>query len=349
MLKSTKKRVVPGLRKVSLKGMPPPTAVMYRLPPIEFNQTVKDRVENILTQLNRNNPPQDLDANFTSAPALFMPPATGASSVSSCGGNYVGLLGAAIAHPIKRKTLGDHLRSLVDEWLDSGFFHGSEVPKKRNFEKSPRVQLALFSFSKSGKLLLVPYGDRPLLYLDEKHLPVVRRDEVSGLDYIEPLDLSFEEISQEEMAFILLSDLRVRLAKCRKCNTYFLLKHWNRTYSHGTKCDTCGRESRKDDSVASTASARANAYEVLYRLAAKKFRKKLEGSAGWQKDKALKTAIAEYLNPHIQRSTTLRAIHNKPITGKWTAHPNNWQGINSALKATSLVASKPKGAKKAKR
>ena len=85
-----------------------------------------------------------------------------------------------------------------------------------------------------------------------------------------------------------------------------------------------------------TASVRANAVATLHKLAATRFQKKLRGVASWQKDKALKAAIAEYLNIQIQRSDTLRPIYytakRKGITGKWTAQDENWKGINKALK-----------------
>jgi hypothetical protein len=220
-------------------------------------------------------------------------------------------------------------RVLVDEWLDSGRDQrGPETPKERNFEKSPKSQKALFSFSKSGGLLLLPFGRQPSLYFNSDDLPLALKGN------------GFEEIVHPQLAFILLSKLRVRLAKCRDCSTYFVLDSWAKTFKNGTKCDACRRDGRREGSVASTAIARDEAEALLYQKAAKKFSKKLKDLPDWHKDKALKTAIAVYLWPQILRLPALKAIHKKPITGKWTAQAKNWQGIEKALKAESDDATK---------
>lgn len=351
MLKSAKdKAVVYRTREAPLKDIPPATAVRYALPPLEFNQPVKDRVENILALLNRPLTPEAVEfRNRTSKLEALVNPPTRMQSLGNSGlygaPTTSGLFGAPPAPPAvvnKNKTLSDHLRVLVDEWLDSGFFHSSEMPKKRNFESCPNVAIALFSFSRSGKLLLLPYGHTPSLHLDDSHLPFTKKARSPVFDLVEPLGMSFEEIAHSEITFILLSDLRVRLAKCRNCSTYFLLKHWNRTYSHGTKCEICKRASRSENSVRTTASVRADAYTSLYQKAAKKFRRKLSGVPAWHKEGPTKAAIAAYLSPYILRSDTLRPIHPKGITGKWTAQPKNWQGINNALNAASVVKPRSK-------
>jgi len=234
------------------------------------------------------------------------------------------------------------LRILVDEWIDSAFTSGftkreSETPSERTFERSPKCKKALYAFSKGGGMVLLPFGNTPSLYFDRE-----------GTGFITEGG-SLDEIVYPDIAFILLSYLRERLAKCRDCNTYFVLKHRKSTYSRGTKCERCWLAGRTKNSVQTTASVRSDAYDDLYQKAAKKFHMRLTGVTGWHKDKALKVAIAAYLSPYVLRSDTLRSIHPNGITGKWTAQKRNWEGIEKALKATPDVATKPKSARKAKR
>jgi hypothetical protein len=327
----TKARSKAGKSKTKQGAMPAASETRYELPPLVFSQPVKDRSEDILSLLNRTVSPEAVELeNQTAKWSSLLAPFTKREVKS-----YSGLYGAATkdlygsatktAVPVevkKRKTLSDCLRVLVDEWLDSGAHSsGSETASDRNFENSPAVSLALYSFSKSGHLMLLPYGNAPSLWLEEKHMQYVGRKHDPRFDYVQPLDLTFDEIAQVEMTFILLSDLRWRLSKCRKCGVYFLLKHLKRTYSGGAKCESCSHRSRQDNQFQATADARARAKGVLHALAARKFRKQISGVAVWHNDKALKSEIADYLNAEIKRSDFLQAVYREPLTGKWTAQP----------------------------
>jgi hypothetical protein len=341
--------------------MPAATEVRYELPPLAFSQPVRDRSEDILALLNRTVHPEAVELENQAAKwaALLTPPTRTPAN------NYSGLYGAAPSAPNdkatpatstarKRKTLSEFLRVLVDEWIDSGVHSsGSETACDRNFEKSPAVSSALSSFSQSGHLMLLPYGKTPSLWLEQKHMEYVGKKHDPRFDYVQPLDLTFDEIAQAEMTFILLSDLRWRISKCRKCGVYFLLKHLKRTYSGGIKCELHSQQARQETQQQATAEARTNAEVLLHKLAAAKFQKRISGVVGWQNDRALKVSIAEYLNTQIQRSDAMRSIYfneqRKGLTGKWTAQTKNWQGIDRAVKVTSDVASKPNPAKRAKR
>jgi hypothetical protein len=346
MRTSTKTKSEAGKIKTGRRAMPDASEARYELPPLVFSQPVKDRSRDILAVLNRPVAPEAVEfEKQTSEWASLVAPLTNSETKG-----YSGLYGSATevaAAPLiatKRQTLTQWLRILVDEWIDSGVLScGAENASDRNFEKSPAVSLALYSFSKSGHLMLLPYGKAPTLWLEQKHMEHVGRKHDPQLDYVQPLSLSFEEIAQAEMTFILLSDLRWRLSKCRKCGVYFLMKHLKRTYSGGIKCELHSQQARQANQLQATAQARANAKVLLYELAAAKFRKKISGVAGWQNDKALKSAIAEYLNVQIQRSDVLRPIYfsenRRNLSGKWTAQPKNWQGIEAALETTTTKAS----------
>jgi hypothetical protein len=333
--------------------MPAATEILYELPSLTFSQPVKDRSQDILALLNRRLAPEAVEsekqaAKWASLVAPFAKP-----TPQSLYGAAVETLAVPV-EPKKRQTLTDCLRVLVDEWIDSGVLScGAENASDRNFEKSPAVSLALYSFSRSGHLMLLPYGKAPKLWLEQKHMEYVGRNHDPRFDYVQPLYLSFDEIAKAEITFILLSDLRWRISKCRKCGVYFLLKHLKRTYSGGIKCELHSQKARQENQLQATAEARAKAEMELHKLAAAKFRKKISGVVGWQNDRALKVSIAEYLNSQIQRSDVMRPIYfneqRKGLTGKWTAQTKNWQGIERAVKVTSVVASAPKVAKKAKR
>jgi hypothetical protein len=235
------------------------------------------------------------------------------------------LVALASPEPIHGK-IRLRLRILVDEWIDSAFTSGftkskSETPSERTFEKSPKCKKALYAFSKGGGMVLLPFGNTLSLYFDREGTGSITE---GG---------SLDEVVYPDIAFILLSYLRQRLAKCRDCNTYFVLKHRKSTYSRGTKCELCSLAGRAKNSVQTTANARDAAYADLYKKAAKKFHMRLSGVTGWHKDKALKVAIAAYLSPYVLRSDTLRSIHSNGITGKWTAQEKNWQGIENALES----------------
>jgi hypothetical protein len=85
---------------------------------------------------------------------------------------------------------------------------------------------------------------------------------------------------------------------------------------------------RQQTQQKATSAARASAKLHIHQLAATKFHKTISSSANWHTDKALKTAIAEYLTTQIQRSDVMRPIYfarqRNGITGKWVAEAKNW-------------------------
>jgi hypothetical protein len=229
------------------------------------------------------------------------------------------------------------LRKWVDEWLDSGRdAQGAEDPRDRNFGEAPVAKAAACEYSKRGKILLLP---DPLS--DSKRLApwFVTASEMEFASKMRGMPPSgSKDDPAEQLVFFLLSDIRLKLAKCRneKCGSYFLLKHWNRRYKRGTLCDPCKRSRSLESALKATEKERLQAKRELYELAGNRFAKQIRSSPDWYKDSKLKDSITHYLNDHIQRSVSLSAIYmrrpRKGLTGKWVAHPKNWKKIESAIR-----------------
>lgn len=226
-------------------------------------------------------------------------------------------------------TTQELLRGWVDEWLDSGKGNkGVEDPRDRTLEKAAAAALAAREYSKQGKILLLPDANSLVLWL-EKH-----DKEPTGSLYSPHRPPRSIEYAREQLVFFLLSDVRFRLAKCRKeyCGTYFLLKHWNRQYKGGTLCDLCKRSRSEESAIRATADVRNWAKAQLHDFAAKKFAKQIRNTPRWHQQKELKDRIAGFLNAKIERSESLGAVYKRGITGKWVTRSENWNGIEAALK-----------------
>jgi hypothetical protein len=220
------------------------------------------------------------------------------------------------------------LRGWIDEWLDSGRGKdGVEDPRDRNFKQAEGVALAAYEFSKRGKILLLT---------DSNGLaPWISKYESELTGTLRPLlGVRNEDYAREQLVFFLLSDLRFKLAKCRKegCGTYFLLKHWNRQYKRGTLCDSCKRSRSKESAIKATAEVRDHAKAQLHDFAAKKFAKQILRTPDWHKQKALKNAISKFLCAKIERSELLRTVYKSGVTGKWVSRSENWNAIDTAAK-----------------
>ncbi len=228
-------------------------------------------------------------------------------------------------------SVGEILRVWVDEWLDSGKSEdGADDPRKRNFEKADGASLAAYKYSKGRRISLLGRSGDLGIWFDP-----YKEDPKSLSPYFGPTS---EDIAREKLVFFLLSDLRYKLAKCRKaeCGRYFLLKHWKRSYRRGTVCDTCQRVRSLESAVKATANNRLMAKKVLYKLVTNKFASQILNTPDWYRNAELKEAIVNYLNTCIKRSDSLRALYwsgpRKGVTGKWLANSKNWKEIETATK-----------------
>ncbi len=214
----------------------------------------------------------------------------------------------------------------MDEWLDSGKGNKDvEDPRDRTFEKAAAAASAARAYSEQGKILLLPDSNSLVPWL-KKH-----DKEPTGL-YSSNRPPRSVEYAREQLVFFLLSDVRFRLAKCRKehCGAYFLLKHWNRPYEGGTLCDSCKRSRSEESAIRATADVRKWAKAQLHDLAAKKFANQIRSNPDWHEQKDLKNRIAKFLNSRVERSEGLRAVYKRGITGKWVSRFENWHAINKA-------------------
>jgi hypothetical protein len=226
-----------------------------------------------------------------------------------------------------RPTTQELLRGWVDEWLDSGKDNnGVEDPRERNFEKARGTASAA---SEPKKICLVGRGNSLSPWFD-----TYDNEPTGSLYSLSGQPPRSTEYAREQLVFFLLSNVRFRLAKCRKdhCGTYFLLKHWNRQYKGGTLCDSCKRSRSEESAIKATAEVRDHAKAELHEFAAKKFAKQIRGTPRWHQQKELKGRIASFLNAKIERSESLRAVYKSGITGKWVARSENWKKIDTIVK-----------------
>jgi len=220
------------------------------------------------------------------------------------------------------------LRGWIDEWLDSGKGKdGVEDPRDRRFKQTEGVALAAYEFSERGKIRLLTGSDGLA--------PWISTYEGEPTGALRPLlGPRNEDYAREQLVFFLLSDLRFKLAKCRKenCGTYYLLKHWNRQYKRGTLCDFCKRSRSEESAIKATAEVRDHAKTQLHDFAAKKFAKQILSTPDWHRQKALKNAISKFLSAKIERSESLRTVYKSGVTGKWVSRSENWNAIDTAAK-----------------
>jgi hypothetical protein len=206
-------------------------------------------------------------------------------------------------------------------WLRNGV----EDPRERNFETARGTASAA---SEPKKICLIGRGNSLTPWFE-----TYDNEPTGSLYSLIGQPPRSTEYAREQLVFFLLSNVRFRLAKCRKdhCGTYFLLKHWNRQYKGGTLCDSCKRSRSEESAIKATADVRNWAKAQLHDFAAKKFAKQIRSISDWHQQKELKDRIASFLNTKIARSDALRAVYKTDLTGKWVAHPKNRKQIESAL------------------
>lgn len=229
-----------------------------------------------------------------------------------------------------RPTTQELLRGWVDEWLDSGMDNnGVEDPRERSFDKARDPALAAHEYCEQRKFHLVASGNSLRPWFTEYD-----KEPTGGLYPLIGSPPRSIEYAREQLVFFLLSNIRFRLAKCRKegCGTYFLLKHWNRLYKRGTLCDSCKRSRSEESAIKATAEVRDHAKAQLHDFAAKKFAKQIDSTPDWHRQKALKNTIAKFLSAKIERSESLRAAYKSGVTGKWVSRSENWNAIDTAAK-----------------
>lgn len=225
------------------------------------------------------------------------------------------------------------VRAYVDEWLDSGrTAHEGESPRRRNLHATQGARNAIAGFSavKGNKFSFKPISDGVELEFEDWPLP--------GLKY--PHNTPREEANWL-FALFMMSDLRFTLAKCKKaeCGCYFEVKQRNRTYTLGTYCPVCRRVPSRESAKRRTSETRDDAERTLYRLAAKRFARRIRANEKWRDDAGLKSAIIGHLNREIERREGLSRVYPHGVTPKWLAWEKNRKGIEAAIERTSHAES----------
>jgi hypothetical protein len=225
------------------------------------------------------------------------------------------------------------LRGWVNEWISSAVsVDGTEKPSERKFEKDGNLGKVVLDYSKQNRIELIAAESGLHLFF----APYPQKPGVAALAGIPSMTLA-----QESFVFFLLSELRFRLAKCRKegCDRYFVLKHWTRTYKRGTFCPSCQRARSLESASRSKSGDRARAEEKLTELAARRFAKRIRANRNWSQDKALKDSLVKFLNGRIERDDLLRAVYfgsgRRGITSKWLGHAKNRNKIEAIVKGAA--------------
>jgi hypothetical protein len=223
------------------------------------------------------------------------------------------------------------LRLYVDEWLDTGVdTKEGEDPSARDLTKAPNACAAVRRFASKEPLRLEPVNNGLRL-----RFPSVQR----GPFLVPPEPLI--DMADRLFSLFLLCDWRARLAKCRRvgCGRYFELKQWNRLYKKGTLCGKCARARSLESAVRATSEVREAAGRELYRLASRRFGKRLLKTKDWHRDRQFRTTIVDFLNAQIEGADSLKTVYPHGITGKWLSRSNNRNGIEKAARGEAHAES----------
>jgi hypothetical protein len=226
-----------------------------------------------------------------------------------------------VSHNQGKKVLAamvsSRLRTLVDEWLETGRNEEGESPTRRNIELTRSAVMEVVDFTSKYHPQFFPGFDSSFMY------PL--GDHKAG-NVFEARDL---EATRLFVNFVI-TDWKQSLCKCRysKCGVYFIPKKLRATYPHGTFCK---REHQRDMSaLAATKARRSNAKSNLMKLAAQWIAARGPDSAGWQHDGALKDQIAKYLSAQMSRKRNLCSGRDQ-VTKSWVTW--NCEEIETALAA----------------
>jgi hypothetical protein len=244
------------------------------------------------------------------------------------GGTFKLTPGGALGDGVRLRnavvSAGAQLRMYVDEWLDTGMnSQGVEEPDARDLTKAPNACAAVRRFAGEQLLRLEPASNGLRLRFPSVKSGPFSAPLVAGMDYA---DLLF--------SLFFLCEWRARLGKCRRdeCGRYFELKHWNRAYKRGTLCPECQRGHSLASALRSTSEARKTAEKELYRLAARRFGKRLLKTADWHRGREFKATVVDFLNCQIMKTDRLKSVYQRGITGKWLSRSKNRNGIDEVAR-----------------
>ncbi len=223
------------------------------------------------------------------------------------------------------KSYQEHLRDHVDLWLATGRSRsGSEDPSTRR--PNAKIQSIVERI------------------FDTHHaIPVLLKDGYT-VTAVPPLALDTETdgLLAAELMFVdmLISDWRLKIAKCARCERYFKLRHWDRTYADGTVCARCTPKLKSDRAKRAMSDARKNLKKTLHSAVAERFSFEiLHVEWIWHKEPSIRDEVVDFLNERIRNDPKLSKRHPGGLTQKWLAWEKNRSAIERIARKTELHGS----------
>jgi hypothetical protein len=207
--------------------------------------------------------------------------------------------------------VSSRLRTLVDEWLETGRNREFESPGVRNIEMTYLAYSAVDNFVRQYPPQFVPGGYSSFVYARGGHF--------KAGNVFESRDVEATRL----FVNLIISDWNKRLCKCRYCGEYFHFEKPRTDYPHGTFCKP--EHQRNMSAYALTTSLRSQAKSNLIKLAAHWLAALGPRSAGWKSDRTLKDQLAKHLSGQMSRKPNLCSGRDQ-VTGSWVTWNRNQIG-----------------------
>jgi hypothetical protein len=202
-----------------------------------------------------------------------------------------------------------HLRTLVDEWLETARDpDGSEWPSRRDLRKALRGWEVASEFLADSPPSMYPAseGGGFGLTIAEPHW---------GRPWAGDFFAAQEVTAGRLFVGVLASDWQPRLCKCRysPCGKYFVGAKIRKGYRHGT---FCSREHRAHASADAVTKARRRHSRLDLIEAAARWLARRHADSAWQDNHELKASLAAVLCKQISLNPNLRA-GCQSVGAKW--------------------------------
>ena len=202
--------------------------------------------------------------------------------------------------------VSSHLRTLMDEWLDTGRNdEEGESPGRRNIQMALKANCAVENFVKKYPPQFLGGDYSRFAYGRDGHLEAGNVFEAQNI-----------EATRLFVNFII-SDWNKRLCKCRysRCGKYFLREKPRPLYTNGTFC--CREHQRHGSAHALTTARRSKAKFKLIQWAAQWLAEPGRRlGKRWQSDQTLKDRLVVHLNKRMIRLANL-FTERKQVRTHW--------------------------------
>ena len=213
------------------------------------------------------------------------------------------------------------LRELVDSWIASG---RGEYPVETPSARRPNAKISAVVRRAFRKQRAIP-------------IPLNDGFAVSVMSERDWLTARRRGRNAAELAFaqMLISDWRLRIAKCIGCGLYFELGHPDHTYGDGTTCRACVPRLKGARSRDSMNQMRQGLQQKLYREAATQLtHEDLKGL--WYRHPPITNDLIPHLNRFIGRNKRLKGHYGSGITQSWLTREKNRVAIENMVIERSL-------------